>query len=158
MAWTSSYIVPSTLAAGLTGAASVNLGTSATDVYVALFGSGTTPNVDGDPQYYGDSIWTSGNECTGTNWVAGGYALSLTGAGLTHQSGGFMEFQAGNVSQASTTISTAVYGCLLYFQGMSPHPLAICAVYFGGSGYTTSGTPFGITWPTGGIWTLELQP
>jgi hypothetical protein len=157
VAWSTSYIVPSTLVAGLTGT-SMNLGSGASNVYCALFGTSTAPNVDGDPQYYGDSIWTSGNECTGTNWAAGGVALSLTGNGLTHQTGGFMEFQAGNFSVANTTISTGVYGCLLYFHGMSPNPLAICAVYFGGSGYTTSGTPFGITWPVGGIWTIELQP
>lgn len=158
MAWSTSYIVPSTLVAGLTGTG-LDLSATATDVYIALFGTSTTPNVDTpDPQYYGDSVWTSGNEVTGTNWAAGGYALSLTGAGLTHATGGFMKFDAADVSQASTTISTAVYGALLYFHGLSPHPLAICAVYFGGSGYTTSASTFGVTWPAGGIWTLECQP
>jgi len=106
VAWSTSYIVPSTLVAGLTGT-SLNLGTAATDVYIALFGTSTTPNVDTpDPQYYGDSVWTSGNEVTGTNWTAGGYALDLTGAGLTHASGGFMKFAAGNVSQASPLSGT----------------------------------------------------
>lgn len=159
MAWTSSYIVPSTLVSGLKSNASrlqLDLTATSTQLYAALYGTAVTPNVDTDPQAYNVAPWNTG-EVTGTNWPAGGVALSLTGAGLTHQSGGFLQFQAGNVSVASTTISTAVYGCLIYAQALSPQA-ALCAVYFGGSGYTTSGTPFGITWPTGGIWTLELLP
>jgi len=159
MAWTSSYIVPSTLVSALESNGSrlqLDLTATSTQFYVALFGTAVTPNVDTDPQSYGVAPWNTG-ECTGTNWPAGGVALSLTGNGLTHQTGGFLKFQAASVSVAATTISTAVYGCLIYAQALSPQA-ALCAVYFGGSGYTTSATPFGITWPTGGIWTLELQP
>jgi hypothetical protein len=160
VAWTSSYIVPSTLVSALEANGSrINLDLSsanASSLYVALFSNSVTPNVDTDPQSYGVAPWNA-NECTGTNWPTGGVALSLSGNGLTHQSGGFLEFQAGNVSVATTTISTAVYGCLIYAQGLSPQA-AVCAVFFGGSGYTTSASTFGITWPTGGIWTLELQP
>ena len=159
MAWTSSYIVPSTLVSALESNASrlqLDLSSTSTQLYVALYGASVTPNVDTDPQSYNVAPWNTG-EVTGTNWPSGGVSLSLSGAGLTHQSGGFLEFQAGNVSVATTTISTAVYGCLIYAETLSPQA-ALCAVYFGGSGYTTSASPFGITWPTGGIWTLELQP
>ena len=159
MAWTTSYIVPSTLVSALESNGSrlqLDLTSTSTQLYVALYGTATTPNVDTDPQSYNVAPWNTG-EVTGTNWASGGVSLSLSGAGLTHQSGGFLMFQAGNVSVASTTISTAVYGCLIYAEALSPQA-ALCAVYFGGSGYTTSDTTFGITWPAGGIWTLELQP
>lgn len=159
MAWTSSYIVPSTLVSALESNGSrlqLDLTSTSTQLYVALYGTSVTPNVDTDPQSYNVAPWNTG-EVTGTNWASGGVALSLSGAGLTHQTGGFLEFQAANVSVASTTISTAVYGCLIYAQALSPQAV-LCAVYFGGSGYTTSASTFGITWPTGGIWTLELQP
>jgi hypothetical protein len=159
VAWSSSYIVPSTLVSALESNASrlqLDLTATSTQFYVALYGSSVTPNVDTDPQSYNVAPWNTG-EVTGTNWAAGGVALSLSGNGLTHVSGGFLKFQAANVSVASTTISTAVYGCLIYAQTLSPQA-ALCAVYFGGSGYTTSGSTFGITWPTSGIWTIELQP
>jgi hypothetical protein len=159
MAWSGSYIVPSTLVSALESNASrlqLDLTSTSTQFYVALYGTSVTPNVDTDPQSYNVAPWNTG-EVTGTNWSAGGVSLSLSGAGLTHQSGGFLKFQAGNVSVASTTISTAVYGCLIYAQTLSPQA-ALCAVFFGGSGYTTSASTFGITWPTGGIWTIELQP
>lgn len=156
MAWSTSYIVPSTIVAGLTGGAAVSMAASYANLKVALFDNTVTPNVDTDPQSYNVAPWNAG-EVTGTNWAAGGVALSLTGNGLTHASGGFLKFQAVNVSVASTTISTAAFGCLIYDNSLTPK-LAICAVWFGGSGYTTAGTTMGITWPTGGIWTLDLQP
>jgi hypothetical protein len=159
VAWSTSYIVPSTLVSALESNGSrlqLDLTATSTQFYVALYSNSVTPNVDTDPQSYNVAPWNTG-EVTGTNWSAGGVALSLTGNGLTHQTGGFLKFQASNVSVASTTISTAVYGCLIYAQALSPQAV-LCAVYFGGSGYTTSASTFGITWPTGGIWTLELQP
>jgi hypothetical protein len=157
--WSTSYIVPSTLVSALESNASrlqLDLSSTSTQFYVALYSNAVTPNVDTDPQSYNVAPWNTG-EVTGTNWPAGGVALSLTGAGLTHQSGGFLQFTAGNVSVASTTISTGIYGCLIYAQALSPEA-ALCAVWFGGSGYTTSSGTFGITWPASGIWTVELQP
>jgi len=159
LAWTGSYIVPSTLVSALEANGTrinLDLSSASTGIYCALYSNSVTPNVDTDPQSYNVAPWNTG-EVTGTNWSAGGVNLSLSGAGLTHQSGGFLKFAAGNVSVASTTISTAVYGCLLYDQSLSPEA-AVCAVFFGGSGYTTSAGTFGITWPVSGIWTVELQP
>lgn len=159
MAWSTSYVVPSTLVSALLSQGSrlqLDLSSTSAQFNVALFGTTVVPNVDTDPQAYGSAPWNTG-ECTGTNWSAGGVALSLSGAGLTHQSGGFLQFTAGNVSVANTTISTGVFGCLIYAQTLTPQA-ALCAVYFGGSGYTTSAGTFGITWPSSGIWTVELQP
>lgn len=159
MAWASSYIVPSTLVSALKSNASrlqLDLSASSTQLFTALYSNAVTPNVDTDPQTYNVAPWNTG-EVTGTNWPAGGVALSLTGLGLTHQSGGFLQFTAVNVSVANTTISTGVFGALIYAQTLSPQAV-VCAVYFGGSGYTTSAGTFGITWPSSGIWTIELQP
>ena len=159
MAWSTSYVVPSTLVSALqANGTRINLDLSSASVndYLALYDGTVTPNVDTDPQSYNVAPWNSG-EVTGTNWSAGGVNLNLSGAGLTHQSGGNLRYAAGNVSVASTTISTGVYGCLIYDNSLSPKA-AICAVWFGGSGYTTSAGTFGITWPSSGIWTIALVP
>ncbi len=157
MAWAASYVVPSTLVSALEANGSrinLDLSSASTQFYVALFDNTVVPDVDTGPQSYNVAPWNSG-EATGTNWPTGGVALSLSGAGLTAQTGGYLRFAAGNVSVASTTISDGVYGCLIYAQALSP-AAALCAVYFGGSGYTTSDSTFGITWPVAGIWTIEL--
>lgn len=157
--WTTSYVVPSTLVSGLESNANrinLDLSSSSTGLYLAIYDNTVTPNVDTDPQSYNVSPWNTG-EVTGTNWSAGGFNLDLSGAGLTHQSGGNLQFTAGNISVASTTISDAVYGCLIYDYSLSPKA-AVCAVYFGGSGYTTSDGIFGITWPASGVFTIALVP
>jgi|GEM_PF-682192 len=160
MAWSTSYVVPSTLVSGLEANANrINLDLSSVNnssLYLALFDNTVTPNVDTDPQSYNVAPWNTG-ESTGTNWSAGGVALNMSGAGLAHLTGGNLVFTAGNVSVANTTLSDAIYGCLIYASGLSPKA-AVCAVWFGGSGYTTSGGPFGITWPASGVWTIALVP
>ena len=142
---------------GNTSQLALDLGTNnGSTMYCALYSNSVTPAVDTDPQYYNAAPWNTG-EVTGTNWPSGGVTLALAGYGLSHQAGGYMQFSAANLSVINTTISTGVYGCLIYAGGLSNFP-AICAVFFGGSGYTTSVGTFGITWPTGGIWTVELAP
>jgi hypothetical protein len=159
MAWSISYVVPSTLVSGLQANGTrinLDLSSASTQIFLALFDNTVTPAVDTDPQSYAVAPWNTG-EATGTNWSAGGVALNLAGAGLTHASGGNLKFTAGNVSVSGTTISDTVYGCLIYANSLSPKA-AICAVWFGGSGYTTSAGVFGITWPASGIWTVALIP
>lgn len=153
MAWSQSYIPASTLVSALTGGVALNLSPSNTHLKLALYSNSATPNPDEDPQKYGLGQWAS-NEITGTNWPAGGVALSLTGAGLSHQSGDFLLLAAVNLSVANTTISTAAVGCLIYDTSLSN--LVIAALWFGGSGYTTSSGTFGITWPSSGIFNLPL--
>jgi hypothetical protein len=157
--WTTSYVVPSTLVSALQANASrinLDLSSASAGLYLALYDNTVTPNVDTDPQSYNVAPWNTG-ESTGTNWSAGGVNLSLSGAGLTHQTGGNLKFAAGNISVANTTLSDAIYGCLIYDSLLSPEA-AVCAVWFGGSGYTTSAGTFGITWPASGIWTIALVP
>lgn len=158
MAWSQSYVVPATMVSALQSNAArlqLDLTSTSTQFSVALYDNTVTPNVDTSPQTYNVAPWNSG-EVTGTNWAAGGVALSLTGNGLTGQAGGFLKFTGSNISVANTTISTGVFGCLVYAGTLSPQAV-LAAVWFGGSGYTTSAGTFGITWPTAGIWTIQLH-
>jgi hypothetical protein len=155
MTWSTSFIVASTLAEALAGGTAIDLADGAPNWKIALFDNTVTPDPDADPQHYGAGAWASG-ECTGTNWPAGGVPLSLAGAGLTHAAGGILKFAAGNVSVANTTISDPVQGALIYNSALSG--LALCAVWFGGSGYTTSASPLGITWPASGVWNISMVP
>jgi hypothetical protein len=158
MAWTSSYVPPGLLVAGLkaNGArTAVDLSPANTNLKVALFGNTVTPNPDTYPQSYGAGIWASG-ECTGTNWPAGGVAVSVTAAGLTAQAGGVLQFTTAAVTVANTTIASPVYGFIIYDTALSN--LVYAAVYLGGSTYTSSASPMGYTPPASGIWTVPLTP
>jgi hypothetical protein len=156
VAWTSSYIPSAAWLAGLTGASAVNLSSSNTHLKLALFDNSVTPNPDTSPQQYGVAPWNSG-EVTGTNWAAGGVAVSLSGAGLTAQAGGFLQFSIANLSVASVTIaSPGAYGCIIYDTSLSN--MVMAAIWFGGSGYFTTAAAFGITPSASGLVTVCLVP
>lgn len=116
----------------------------------ALFSNSVTPNFTTDTAY-GVTPYNA-NEVTGTNWAAGGVAL--TGTGLS-ASGGTITFDATDVSVASTTLSNA-RGYLLYADALAGKN-AILLVNFGADYSTTAGT-FAITWNAAGIFTLDLTP
>lgn len=149
MAWSQSFIPLDNILDALNN--TVALALTADSEKVALYGSsfGLTIN-DSDLAY------TATGEVTGTNWSAGGVALS-SGA-LTAVSGTGVMFDAADVSVASTTISTSVYGCLIYDSQSGLANRGIVAVYFGGTGYTTNNGTFGIQWNAGGIFTIQLHP
>ena len=97
----------------------------------------------------------SAQEVTGTNWAAGGVAL--TGTTVSVSSGTFV-FDATDVSVASTTLTNA-RAYVLYADALTT-PVAdplICLVNFG-SDYSTSNGTFAITWNAGGIFTIDLTP
>ena len=97
----------------------------------------------------------SANEVTGTNWAAGGVAL--TGTGITVSSGTLV-FDATDVSVASTSLTNA-RAYVLYADAITT-PVAdplICLVNFG-SDYSTSNGTFAITWNASGIFTIDLTP
>ena len=123
---------------------------------VSLVSTGATPDFFGttDP-----STWTSSNEVTGTNWATGGTAYSANGMGTAtftqtasspHST---LAYGAGNLSVANTTISTAAYGAYLYAAAQSPAAMFM-GIWFGGSGFTTVGGTFAITWSGGIIATI----
>jgi len=160
MAWTTniatgSLIASATIRDGLNNAIAMNIGGTSPDALkLALYDVTATPSQDTDPMEYNVAPWASG-EVTGTNWPAGGVALA--GNALTLLAGTGIKFTATNVSVASTTIATGAYGCLIYDTQTGLANRVICAVYFGGTGYTTNNGTFGITWNASGIFTVTLH-
>jgi hypothetical protein len=116
----------------------------------ALFSNSITPNFTTDTAF-GVSPYDA-NEITGTNWAAGGVAL--TGTTVTGASG-TLTFDANDVSVASTTLTNA-RGYLLYADALAGNN-AIVLVNFGAD-YSTSNGTFAITWNASGIFTLDLTP
>lgn len=116
----------------------------------ALFSNSITPNFTSDTAY-GVTPYDA-NEVTGTNWSAGGVAL--TGTTFTGASG-TGTFDATDVSVASTTLSNA-RGYLLYADALAGNN-AIVLVNFGADYSTNNGT-FAITWHASGIFTVDFTP
>jgi hypothetical protein len=116
----------------------------------ALFSNSITPNFTTDTAY-GVSPYDA-NEVTGTNWSAGGVALTGT---TVAASSGTAVFDATDVSVASTTLSNA-RGYLLYADALAGNN-AILLVNFGAD-YSTSNGTFAITWHATGIFILDLTP
>jgi hypothetical protein len=116
----------------------------------ALFSNSITPNFTSDTAF-GVSPYDA-NEVTGTNWAAGGVAL--TGTTFTGASG-TATFDATDVSVASTTLTNA-RGYLLYADALAGNN-AIVLVNFGAD-YSTSNGTFAITWNASGIFTVDLTP
>lgn len=116
----------------------------------ALFSNTITPDYTADTAY-GVAPYNA-NEVTGTNWPAGGVAL--TGTGLS-AAGGVLTFDANDVSVASTTI-TGARGYLLYADALAGNN-AILLVDFGADYSTVNGT-FAIVWNASGIFTIDLVP
>jgi len=95
------------------------------------------------------------NECYGTNWAQGGLTTVQLGsiAPAVAVSGKLLNYSAGNVSVANTTISTAAYGGYFYVPTLTPKPL-LMGIWFGGAPYTTAAGTFAITWSGGLIATI----
>lgn len=118
---------------------------------IALFNNTITPNFDTDTAY-GVAPYAT-NEVTGTNWAAGGVAL--TGTTVTISPTGTMMFDAADVSVASTTLTNARCG-LIYADVLAGNN-AIILVNFGADYSTVAGT-FGITWSALGVGTVDWTP
>ncbi len=116
----------------------------------ALFSNSITPNFTTDTAF-GVAPYDA-NEVTGTNWAAGGVAL--TGTTCTGAAG-TLTFDATDVSVASTTLTNA-RGYLLYADALTGNN-AILLVNFGAD-YSTSNGTFAITWNASGIATIDLTP
>lgn len=117
---------------------------------LALFSNSITPNFTTDTAYAVAPY--NANEVTGTNWAAGGPAL--TGTTVTGTSGTVV-FDATDVSVASTTLSAA-RAALIYADALAGNN-AILLVDFTADYSTTNGT-FAITWAAGGIFIMDLTP
>jgi hypothetical protein len=117
---------------------------------LALYTNTETPNFSTETAY------ATPNEVTGTNWAAGGVAL--TGTTVSESPAGSLMFDATDVSVASTTLP-GVRGCKIYADALTT-PTAdalIVGVNFGADYATTNGT-FAIAWAGAGIFAIDLTP
>lgn len=117
----------------------------------ALFSDTVAPNFDTDTAY-GVAPYDA-NEVTGTNWAAGGVAL--TGTAISVSPAGTLMYDATDVSEATVTISDAM-GYLLYADALAGNN-AIVLVDFVTAVSATAGT-FTITWAATGVLTIDLTP
>ena len=116
----------------------------------ALFNNSITPNFTTDTAF-GVSPYDA-NEVTGTNWAAGGVALTGTDLAI---SSGTLVHDATDVSVASTTLTGA--RCYALYADALANNNMIVLVNFGAD-YATSNGTFAITWNASGIFTLDMTP
>lgn len=147
-----SLIQTATIRDALKNAIALNFGGTGPDtIKCALFTNTCTPAQDTDPASYAAAPYNA-NEVSGTNWAAGGVAL--TTPTMTLVAGVGVMFDAVDVSVASTTLASA-RGCLIYDDTLAPKA-AIIAITFGADYSTTNGT-FAITWDTNGLARITLH-
>lgn len=126
-------------------------GTSPDTINIALFNNTLTNAQDTDPATYAVAPYNA-NEVSGTGWAAGG--IALTSPTMTLVAGVGVMFDAADVS-ASTTTLTAVRGCAIYDNTLSPK-CVLMAITFGADYSTVAGT-FAITWDANGLARITLH-
>jgi hypothetical protein len=122
----------------------------AEDNKYTLLSDSATPNFD-THDFWDDLV---ANEVTGTNWAAGGVAL--TGTELTLSSG-TMTFDATDVSVASTTITSAMAGVLRTNVGSNATDQLLLLQDFVTAVTTVNGT-FTVQHNASGILTIDYTP
>jgi len=121
---------------------------------IALFSDTVSPNFSTNTAY-GVTPYDA-NEVSGTGWAAGGVALTSTV--FTEAVTGSAVFDAADVSEATTTLTSAMCG-LIYADALVGNN-AICLVDFVTAVSTVAGT-LTITWTapgSGGIFNIDLTP
>jgi hypothetical protein len=121
----------------------------AEDNKVLLDSDTDTPNFD--THDFRNDVAT---EVTGTNWAAGGVALTGTEVTL---SSGVLTFDATDVSVATTTISAAMASILYTNVGAAGTDQLVMLHDFVTAVTTSAGT-FAITWNGSGLLTLDYTP
>lgn len=155
MAWTTSrafreWVLGPMMQASGTGFTGLDSDT----VKVALFDNTVTPDQDAavTSTGYNTGTWTAAREVTGgTNWAAGGRALS--GKAFSSPDTGTTMFDAADLSAGGTLTLTDAYGCLVYDDSITGGTVAdqgVCFLYFGGSQSVSSGN-FTVVWSASGI-------
>lgn len=160
MAWTTSrafreWVVGPMMQASGTG----YTGLDSDSVKVALFDNTVTPDQDAvvTATGYNSGTWTTAREVTGgTNWAAGGRALS--GKTFSSPVTGTVMFDANDLSAGGTLTLTGAYGCFVYddsISGGTVQDQGVCFLYFGGSQSVTSGN-FTVVWSANGLLRLTV--
>ena len=114
---------------------------------IALYNNTDTPNFSSETAY------SATNEVTGTNWAAGG--IALTGTTFTESPTGTVMFDATDVSVGSATF-TGARGAKIYADALAGNNL-IVGINFGADYSPNNGT-FQIQWASTGIFALDLTP
>lgn len=122
----------------------------AEDNRITLLSDAATPNFD-TMDFWDDLV---ANEVTGTNWAAGGVAL--TGTEITLSSG-VLTFDATDISVASTTVSGAMAAVLRTNVGSNATDQLVLLSDFVNAVSSSNGT-LAINWAAGGIATVDFTP
>jgi len=160
MSWSASGVFGQTLADILDNTTAIDLGS---DTFkVALYTNSITPDFDAAAASvaYDTGQWATAQEAYGTNWAQGGVALSGNALTVGSPAAGQLKWDCTDVSEATTTVSTAFYGCLIYDDTIAT-PVAdqgLLAIYFGGTSYTTDTGTLSITFDSNGVWYLDYTP
>lgn len=117
---------------------------------LAVYNNSETPNYT---LAIASAIYATTNEVSGTGWAAGGIAYSALAVGstslaptLTASGSNTLSYGAANVSVATTTLaSPGAFGCYLYSTAATAQ-YRFMGIYFGGTGYITTGGTFQINW------------
>lgn len=155
MAWTESRVFREwVLGPMMQASATGYTGLDSDTIKAALFDNTVSPDRDAavTGTGYGSGTWTTAREVTGgTNWAAGGRAL--TGKAATAPASGVAMFDADDLPAGGTLSLTNAYGCLVYDDSVTGGTVAdqgLCFLYFGGVQNVTSGT-FSVVWNVNGI-------
>jgi hypothetical protein len=154
MAWTDSRVFREWPLQTMQVSGTGYTGLDSDSVKVALFDNTVTPDKDAavGSTGYNTGTWTTAREVTGgTNWAAGGRAL--TGKTFTSPDTGIAMFDAADLAAGGTLTLSNTYGCLVYDDSITGGTVAdqgICFLYFGGAQSVTAGS-FTVIWSANGI-------
>ena len=114
------------------------------------------------PDFSADAGYDATNEVSGTNWAAGGVALSAAAAGASSVTptvtdvSGTLKYTFTNAVSVATTTLTNARGLIMYADALAGNN-NIFAVTFGADYSTVAGT-FGITPHANGLFAIDCVP
>ena len=156
MAWAGSGLFTTTFTGILDASLTMDFDTGTHKI--ALYNNTTAPAYDAANTLtrYDTGAWVIANEVDGGSWPAGGYTLVTPVLASATPAAGQFNWDAVDVSQATTTISD-IYGGFIY-NDTETNDTGICGIEFSGAPYSTSNGTLAITWDTNGIFYIDLVP
>jgi hypothetical protein len=114
------------------------------------------------PNFSTDTAYSATNEVSGTGWAAGGVALSAAAAGasstaptVTESPTGSLMWDMNDIAVSGTTLTNA-RAAQVYANALAGKN-SIVLINFAADFSTNNGT-FGITWPSTGLFAIDLTP